>query len=500
MAKEDTTPSLDGLSGSARLKAERAFSRKDGAADRRARERIEKLLDPGSFLEVGLLARDVHHNRAKKTPTDAVITGYGTVDGQRVGVVSSDRAVLGGSNGHPGEAKKMRIFQEAERAGFPVITFGAGGGGRIPDLMGSAFGRVGSITAMQNLAFLARRSRRFTVISCSMEEMYGDPSFELGLSDFSLMLRSACFGVSGPPIIKAALGETVTGEELGGPAVQERIGQVMRVEETDNNLIATIREILDFTGRIAKPTSDPLDRPTPELEKLIPESPSRAYDVRKVVKLLFDTDCEPLYLWPSYGKSVVTALARLGGRTVAVFANQSMQRAGVMDAESARKCTKLTDQANRLGIPVVYLADVPGFIVGKDAEQQGLLTAAMDYLRAMSSAQVPRIGLVLRKAYGFGYFAMGGPGWGGDFTAALPSARIAFMGPGPGIHLIYQKKLDQIADPAEREKERAKLEAEWSARSEPWEAAYNASLDAVIDFAEARHTLTRAVESLARKP
>lgn len=497
MSKEDNAQIQ--LSGSARLDEERAFSLRLDAADRRARERVEKLLDPGSFLEVGLLARDVGHGRARKTPTDAVITGYGTVDGHRVGVVSADRAVLGGSNGRPGESKKMRIFQEAERAGFPVIAFGEGGGGRIPDLMGSAFGRVGSIAAMQNLAFLARRDRRYTVIGCSMGEMYGDPSFELGLSDFPLMLRSACFGVSGPPIIKAALGETVTGEELGGPAVHERNGQIARVEDTENNLIATIREILDFTINRSKSSTDPVDRPTPELETMIPESPSRAYDVRKVIRLLIDSDSEPLYLWPGYGRSLVCGFVRLGGQTVALLANQSMMRGGVMDAESARKAAKLIDQAHRLRVPVVFLADVPGFIVGKEAEQQGLLTAAMDYLRALSSAEVPKISLILRKAYGFGYFAMGGPGWGGDYVAALTSARIAFMGPGPGIHLIYQRKLDQIADPDERERERATLEAEWSQRAEPWEAAHNASLDDVIHPREARRTLIRALEALARK-
>jgi acetyl-CoA carboxylase carboxyltransferase component len=483
----------------ARLKEERDFSLKLDSADRRARERVEKLLDPGSFVEIGLLARDVKHNRAKKTPADAVVTGYGTVDGRRVGVIAADRSVLGGSNGHPADAKKMRVYQEAQRGGFPVISFGAGGGGRIPDLMGSAFGRVGAITGMAYLAFLARRDRCFTLIACSMEEMYGDPSFELALSDFPLMLRSACFGVSGPPIIKAALGETVTGEELGGPAVHEKIGQVARVEETENNLIATIREILDFTQVPQRLSNDPSDRPTPELAKLIPESPSRAYDVRKIIRVLVDADCEPLYLWPGYGRSLVCGLARLGGRTVAVLASQSLVRAGVMDADSARKAIKLLNQAQRLRLPLVFLADVPGFIVGKDAEQQGLLGASMDYLRAMASVDVPRISLVLRKAYGFGYFSMGGPGWGGNYTAALPSARIAFMGSGPGIGLIYQKKLGEIADPEAQQREREALEAEWTHRAEPWEAAYNASIDDVVDFAEARRTLVRAVQALEPK-
>ena len=486
-------------SGSARLDDERAFSLKLVAPDRRARERVEKLLDPGSFLEIGLLARDVAHGRASKTPADAVVTGYGTVGGHRVGIISADRAVLGGSNGKPGEAKKMRIFVEAERGGFPVITFGEGGGGRIPELMGSSFGRVGSIMNMQHLAFLARHDRSFTLIGCSMGEMYGDPSFELGLADFPLMLRTACFGVSGPPVIKAALGEVVSGEELGGPAVHERIGQVARVEESEDDVFKTIRGILDYTIRTEVKTSDPLDRPTPELEKLIPEQPSRAYDVRKVIRQLVDSDCEPLYLWPGYGRSLVCAFTRIGGRTVVVLANQSMMRGGVMDADSARKGVKAINQAQRLRLPLVFLTDVPGFIVGKEAEQQGLLTAAMDYLRALSSVKVPRIALVLRKAYGLGYFAMGGPGWGGDYTAALPSARIAFMGPEPGIELIYERKLAQIADPAEQERERTKLKTEWTERAEPWEAAHNASLDEIIHFSEARGRITRALEALAHK-
>jgi acetyl-CoA carboxylase carboxyltransferase component len=167
-----------------------------------------------------------------------------------------------------------------------------------------------------------------------------------------------------------------------------------------------------------------------------------------------------------------------------------------MDAASSRKGVKVIDQAHRLGLPLVFLTDMPGFIVGKEEERLGLLSAAMDYLRALISAQVPKISLVLRKAYGFGYFAMGGPGWGGDYVAALPSARIAFMGPEPGINLIYQRQLDRIADPEEREARKNALLAEWAGRVEPWEAAYAASIDDVIQASEARHTLIRAVRTL----
>jgi acetyl-CoA carboxylase carboxyltransferase component len=481
-----------------RLEAERAFSLRLGAHNRRARERVEELLDPGSFIEIGLLARDVSHGRREKSAADAVVTGYGTVNGHRVGVISHDRAVLGGSNGHPAEAKNMRVLTEAERVGFPVISFGEGGGGRIPDLMGSAFGQIGAITRTQSLSFLARRDRRFTVIGCSMGEMYGDPSFVLGLSDFPLMVRSACFAVSGPPIIQAATGEVISGMDLGGPAVHERIGQVARVEESEADLLGTIRQLLAFTLERKRSSSDDPDRLTPELGHIIPDSPRRAYDVRRVIRLLADQDCEPLILWPSYGRSLVCALARMGGHSVAVLASQSLHRGGVMDAETARKGAKLIDQAQRLRLPLVFLIDVPGFIVGSEPEQQGLLSASMDYLRSLASTDVPKIGLVLRKANGFGYFALGGPGWGGDYTAALPSARIAFMGPEAGIGLIYQRKLEQIADPAERERERERLNAEWNARAEPWEAAHAASLDEVIQPAEARRTLVRVIEALDR--
>lgn len=483
-----------------RLTNERAFALRDGASDRRARERIMELLDPGSFIEVGLLARDDRQpRRAQKTPTDGLIAGYGTIHGHRVGILSHDREVLGGSTGHAASAKEMRILQEAERCAFPVISLGEGGGGRIPDLMGSSFGHAGSLSQESNLGFMARRKRRFTLIGASMDEMYGDPSFALGLSDFTLMVRNACFGVSGPPVIMAALGEEVTGPELGGPQVHEANGQVARVEEGEAELLESIRSIIDFTEDQFRTCSDPENRPTPEISRLVPESPSRAYDMRKVIRAVADQDCPPLYLWEKYGASAVAALARFGGRTVALFASQPLWRGGVMDTDSSRKGIKLIDQAHRLGLPLVFLSDLPGFIVGKDAERQGLLQASMDYLRALVSSEVPKISIVLRKAYGFGYFAMGGPGWGGDYVAALPSARIAFMGPEPGINVIHGKRLAAIADETERERERLSLLGDWGERAEPWEAAWNGCLDDIIPPDDVRSTIIRVVRTLERR-
>lgn len=483
-----------------KLDEERSFSRREGKPSRRARERIEELVDPGSWVEVGLLARDLTHGRERKTPTDGIITGYGTVGGHRVGVLSHDKAVLGGSSGHQAAAKQMRIFTEAQRCGFPVINFGEGGGGRIPDLMGSSFGRTGAIADMSNLGFLARRDRSYTLIACSFDEMYGDPSFAMGLADFPLMVKSSCFAVSGPPIIKEALGEVVSGEELGGPRVHEANGQVARVEDTETEVIRSIQRLVTLTIDQQLPTTDPDDRPTPEIEGMIPDSPARAYDMRRIVRAVVDQDCEPLYLWPGYGGSLLTCFARLGGRTVALLASQPLVRGGVMDTASSRKGIKVIDQAHRLGLPLVFLTDMPGFIVGKDQEAQGLLSAAMDYLRALISADVPKVSLVLRKAYGFGYFAMGGPGWGGDYVAALPSARIAFMGPEPGINLIYRRELDAIADADERGRRQDQLLADWADRALPWEAAYGANIDDLVQAGEARRTLIRAVRALDRRP
>jgi len=482
----------------ARLERERAFARREGAPNRRARERVEELLDAGSFLEVGLLARDVGHGRESKTPTDGLIAGYGTVGGHRAGVVSHDKAVLGGSTGMAATAKAMRVLDQAFRCGFPIVCFGEGGGGRIPDLMGSAFGVPGSIGATTFLARLARRDRPSTLIACCMDEMYGDPAFTLGLADFPLMLRSACFGISGPPVVEQALGEKTTGPELGGPQVHEANGQVARVEETESELLAAVKRLVSFTVAPRVATSDPDDRPTPEIERLVPDSPSRAYDVRRVLEAIVDRDCPPLYLWPGYGGSLVTAFARLGGRTVAVLASQPLVRGGVLDADASRKGVKMMDQAHRLGVPLLFLADLPGVMVGRAAERQGLVSAAMDYLRALVSCAVPKLTLVLHKAYGFGYFAMGGPGFTGDYVAALPGARIAFMGPQPGIHVVHARRLAQIEDAAERERTREALLADWARRAEPWEAAYAASLDEVLAAAEARPALVRALRRLER--
>lgn len=480
-----------------RLARERAFGRKDGAANRRARERVEELLDPGSFLEVGLLARDLAHGREEKSPADALIAGYGTVDGQRVGVISLDGHVLAGSGGHAASAKQLRIVDEAYRCGFPVVSFGEGGGGRIPDMMGSSLGYAGAIATESLLLRLARK-RPFTLISCCMGEMYGDPSFKLGMADFPLMVRTASLGVSGPPVIKAALGEDVTGQELGGPEIHEANGQVARVEDTEAGVIDTAKRLIGYTLEPRRPTADTADRATPEVRKLLPESYNRAYDVRRVIRALVDQDCKPLYLWPGYGTTAVACLARIDGQTVAVFANQPLVRGGVLDIESAKKGMKLMAQCERLRLPMVFLHDVPGFLIGKQAERDGILGAAMDYVRALASLTVPKISLVLRKSYGLAYFAMAGPGWGADYVACLPSARIAFMGPEPGINLVYAKKLARIDDPEERERTLAELNEQWSERAEPWEAAFLGSVDDVIEPEESRQVLVRALGSLAR--
>lgn len=481
-----------------RLERDRRFSRREGAANRRARERVEELLDSGSFLEVGLLARDREHGRAEKSPADALIAGYGTVDGHRIGVISLDGDVLAGSGGHAASAKQLRIIDEAIKCGFPVVTFGEGGGGRIPDMMGSSLGFSGAIGSESLLLRLARRDRPFTLISCCMGEMYGDPSFKLGLADFPLMVRTGSFGVSGPPVIKAALGEDVTGAELGGPQVHEANGQVSRVEETESHVMATVRRIIGFTLEPQVASTDPWDRPTPELEGLLPKSSTRAYDMKKVIAALADNDCEPLHLWPAYGSSAIACFARMGGRTVGIFASQPLVRGGVLDSESAIKGAKLITQCDRLRIPMVFLHDVPGFLIGQQAEREGILANAMNYIRTLASATVPKVSLVLRKSYGLAYFAMAGPGWGADYVAALPSARIAFMGPEPGINLVYAKKLARIESDEEREQTRESLRAEWGERAEPWEAAEVGSLDDVIGPSEARSTIIRALSSLDR--
>jgi acetyl-CoA carboxylase carboxyltransferase component len=478
------------------LQDQRDKALKIGAPNRRARERVEELLDPGSFLEVGLLAQDQTHGRADKSPADALIAGYGRVNGQRVGVISLDGAVLAGSGGHAASAKQARIVDEAYRRGFPLITFGEGGGGRIPDMMGSSLGFAGAIarTDTNVLTRLAHRDRPFALISCCMGEMYGDPSFKLGLADFPLMVKTASLGVSGPPVIRAALGEVVSSQELGGPQVHGRNGQVARIEDSEAAVIATVRDILDLISVPQRESADPVDRETSEIADILPASHQRAYNVRKVVRAIVDQDCEPLELWPEFGPTAQAYLARLGGRTVAVFASNPLVQGGVFDVDSARKGSLLIRRCDRFQIPMLFLHDVPGFIIGKQAEADGLLGFAMQYISDLASSSVPKLSLVLRKAYGLAYFAMAGPGWGGDYVAALPSARMAFMGAEPGINLVYEKKLAEAED---RGDVLAELTSEWNQRAEPWEAAQAASIDDIIEPRECRVKLIQALRALS---
>lgn len=488
----------DGFPGLARLAEERTFGLREGDADRSARNRIERLLDPGSLLEVGLLARDTNHGRAPKTPTDGVIVGYGKVGGHRVGVVSQDAAVLAGSGGASGHAKVARVIQEAWDCRFPLVMFGSGGGGRIPDMMGSTFGRHGSISERPAAFMLARNDRPFTLIACCMGEMYGEPSFRMGLADFPVMVRSASFAVSGPGVVLAGIGERATGQELGGPAVQEPAGRVVRVEESEEELIDVVKGILGYTLNPRLPTTDAADRPTPEVETLLPRAYHRAYDVRKIIRTLVDQDSEPFYLWPNYGRSAVVCFARMQGRAVGVVASQPMVRGGVLDPAATRKLNKFVVQANRLGMPLIFLHDVPGFLIGTQAEREGILSEIMDYQRTLASVTVPRLSVILRKSYGLAYMAMAGPGFGVDYIAALPSARIAFMGAEPGINLVYAKKLAAMETDDERRVLEAELLEAWSQRAEPWDAAYAACLDDVIEPVNVRAVLNRALLALDR--
>ena len=464
-----------------------------------ARERIALLLDAGSWTEIGLHALP-EIRRDAPSPGDAVITGFGRVNGRKVGVVAIDATVLAGTTAPVNMRKQNRIAEWCGRKGMPLIFLSDNDGGRLPDLLGWRFSSVpfDFSTFLQSPEGCPAVPRMTAVLGPS----YGDAALHAAIAELVVMKRDSAIALSGPPVIRGAIGEDVSAEELGGPKVaHETSGTAHVVVETDADAIAEIKRFLDYmpdTADQPAPCMLPAEpeRPAQELLEIVPREPRRGYDMRKVLQAIVDAGS--LMQWGErYGRSLICALARIEGSVVGIVASQPMQRAGVLDVPALSKEKRFVELCDTFNIPLVFLQDVPGLMIGTEAERGGILRCYEELASVLARAKVPKIAVIVRKAYGGGHIALGGRPVKPDLLLAWPTAELGFMAPDTGVRTVHRRMLDRLAaeqGEAARDLRAAELEAEWAAESQPWEAAANIILDDVIHPTDTRPKIAEGIE------
>lgn len=464
-----------------------------------ARERIELLVDAGSWCEIGLHALP-EIRREAPSPGDAIVTGLARVDGRKVGVVAIDATVLAGTTAPVNMRKQNRIAEWAARAGIPLIFLSDNDGGRLPDLLGWRFSGVPF--DFQTFLQSPPGSPSIPRITAVLGPSYGDAALHAALADLVVMKRDASIALSGPPVIKGAIGEDVSGEELGGPKVaHETSGSAHMVVDSEQQAIDAIKRFLSYlpdAADLPAPIAAPLapERDPSELAEIVPLEPRRGYDMRKVIAAIVDRDS--LFVWGErYGRSLICGLARIEGGSVGIVASQPMQRAGVLDVPALLKERRFIELCDTFNIPLVFLQDVPGLMIGTEAERGGILRCYEELASTLARAQVPKIAVIVRKAYGGGHIALGGRPVKPDLLLAWPSAEMGFMAPDTGVRTVHRRRLDRVAEehgPQARDALAAELEVEWAAESQPWEAAANIILDDVIQPAETRRMIAHGIE------
>jgi methylmalonyl-CoA decarboxylase subunit alpha len=457
--------------------------------ERTIREHIDGLLDPGSFEEVGTFVHSANPADAADTPGDGKIGGHGTIAGNAVTVAGDDITVKRGSSSVMGSKRIARLFAHAERCGHPIVYFGATGGARIPDTLGSA-----GFSQVPPGAELFRRSRRVPMATVIAGDSFGGSSFLAAASDLVVQLEGTCLAVTSPLVVEVATGEHVEGESLGGTAVHARVtGQADLVAATPEDAYAHVRRFLSYlpahTGeRPERREGGALD-PDPELAALVPRRRTRAYDMRRVLDRVVD-DGSLLVLGPDYGRSLLTALARLHGHAIGVIASQPKFFAGALDPAACEKAVRLLCLCDAFDLPVVFVQDVPGFFVGRQVEHDGMLKHAIRLQTALSLSQTPKLTVLVRKSYGLAYFSLGGNDTGVDTVYAWPGAEISFMDPLVAANVVSG---------GDAERRDAALGA-MEAATDPYGAAGLMAVDEIIDPADTRAVLARALGRFAGRP
>ncbi len=467
------------------------------------RERIDLLFDQGTFVELGLLAHQQPVRGGETdpdgTPADGVVTGHGDVDGRPVWVIAYDFTVMAGSMGAVGEQfKAARVRELALRYRKPIVWLLDSAGARIQEAAGSTFAGSGWLFADQVVM-----SGVIPQVAAMLGPCAAGTAYIPGLADFVPMVKNtSSMALGGARLVKAATGEDVTDHEMGGSQVHCYESGVGDNEVADDvECIAMVRRFLSYlpSSNTEQPplveTGDPPDRLVDSLDKIVPVNPRSAYDVRKVVKAVFDHESW-FELKPTWAKNIVVGFARAGGQSVGVVANQPMQKGGALDSDAADKAARFIRMCDAFNVPLVYLMDVPGFMVGSQVEKEGIIRHGAKMLYATSEATVPKVTVIMRKAYGAGYYVMNGKGYQPDTIVAWPFAEISVMGPEGAVNIIFNKQVEAAEDPAAT---RAQLIETIRAQITPYLAAGWAMIDDVIDPVETRRVIIKGIEQARDK-
>lgn len=469
-----------------------------------ARERIDMLLDEGSFEEFDMFVshRTVDFGLDKKHYlSDGVVTGYGTIDGRLVYVFSQDFTVFGGSLSEMYAQKICKVMDKAMKVGAPIIGINDSGGARIQEGVKS-LGGYADIFQRNIMA-----SGVVPQISAIFGPCAGGAVYSPALTDFTIMSKGTSYMfVTGPKVVKTVTGETVTDEELGGPNVHATKSGVSHfVADDEQEGILLIRKLMSYVpqNNLEDPPvsicDDPIDRLDDKLNEIIPETSNKPYDVKEVIHSIVDYN-EFLEVQRSYAPNIITGFAKFNGHSVGIVANQPSYLAGVLDINASRKAARFVRFCDAFNIPIVTLVDVPGFLPGTAQEYGGIILHGAKLLFAYGEATVPKITIILRKAYGGAYDVMSSKHLRGDINYAWPVAEIAVMGPRGAIEVLHAKELKEIEDEQERVKFVNEKEAEYKNKfANPYVAAKYGYIDDVIEPRNTRFRVIRALQMLSTK-
>ncbi len=400
-----------------------------------ARERIAYLLDPGTFREAGLFGVSYIPGMRESTPADGKVTGFGKLEGRRVGVVGYDFTVKASSSSYTNNRKMAHIKDTGTRRGFPVVFLGESTGVRMPDIMGEGMGMN-----VEGNRFL--RTREAPWAAAVLGNAFGSAAWHACCSDFCVMRKGAVMAVASPRVVSMALGREVSAEELGGwQVLAEHSGFADLIVDTDQQALDAIKRFLGYlptNNRLPPPVAavpEGSDEPVKNILDLIPESAAQVYDMRKVIRAIVDLESF-FEIKERYGRSITTALARIDGRPVGIIANNPLFKGGAMDADACSKAADFIVLCDSYNVPLIFLQDQPGFLIGPEAEKRGVIGKVINWMNALLQVTVPRISIILRKSYGRGYINMGGAGIA-DEIAAWWTAEVSFMNPRTAVTVVH---------------------------------------------------------------
>jgi len=493
------------------LRARRAQALAGGGAERvkrqhesgrnTARERLDILLDPGSFREIGGFVEHRSHNFGMEKhhhPGDSVITGWGTIDGRPVYVYSQDFTVVGGSVSEAHAQKICNLVEMAMRNGAPVIGLNDSGGARIQEGVESLAGYA-DIFLRNTMA-----SGVIPQLSAIMGPCAGGSVYSPALTDFIFMVKNTSYMfITGPDVVKQVTHEEVSFEDLGGASVHStKSGVCHLVGENETETLLLLRQMLSYIPQNNMedapfmPTQDDPLRADPELDNIVPDNANKPYDIKEVVTRVVDRDTF-FETQPDYAANIVVGFARLGGHSVGIVANQPMVLAGVLDIQASEKAARFIRFCDCFNIPILTFVDVPGYLPGTDQEHHGIIASGAKLLYAYCEATVPKLTVTTRKAYGGAYCVMSSKHIRSDLNLAWPTAEIAVMGPEGAVEIIFRRDLQQSDDPVAL---KAKLAAEYREKfANPYIAAARGFVDDVIEPRDTRSRLINALGVLQNK-